>query len=109
MGIEAQRFDEHLERIITREQAVRHLSKTLEVGDSFNPSSLEAEIHEDPELSTDVVIFFRSDDGKYATTQEPYSLFLSRYNLADGTIPDYKFRIEEWSPGIPCLKVRITE
>lgn len=108
MGIEAQRFDEHLERIVTREQAVRHLSKVLEVGDSFNPSSHEAEIHEDPELSTDVVIFFRSDDGEYATTQEPYSLFLNRYNLADGTIPPYKFKNDEWNE-VPCLRIRVTE
>ena len=103
-----ERFDEHLERITTREQVVRHLSKILEVGDVFNPSSEEAEIHEIPDSLTDLAIFFRTDTDEFATTNEPYTLFLNRYNLADGTIPPYKFKIDEWN-GLPCLKVRIAE
>ncbi len=108
MGIEVGRFDEHLERITTREQAVRHLGKILELGGSFNPSSHEAEVHESPDSLTDLVIFFRADNGELATTQDAYTLFLNRYNLADGTIPSYKFKVDTWN-GTPCLRVRIAE
>jgi hypothetical protein len=108
MKAEAARFDEHLERITTREQALRHLDKVLNQETSFNPSSFDAEIHEDPESITDIVIFFRSDDGEYARTEDRYSLFLNRYNITEGTIPSYKLKIDHWS-GIPCIRVRISE
>ena len=108
MGIETDRFDRHLERITTREQAIRHLEKILELGGSFNPSSQEAEVHESPDSLTDLVIFFRSDNEELATTDGPYTLFLNRYNLADGTIPSYKFKVDTWN-GTPCLRVRIAE
>jgi hypothetical protein len=101
-------FDRNLDRITTREQAFRHLSKVLEVNGSFNPSTEEAEIHDIPGSLTDLAVFFRSDSGEFATTEEPYTLFLNRYNLENGTIPSHKFKINDWN-GIPCLKVSILE
>jgi hypothetical protein len=109
MGTEATpRFDERLERITTREQALRHLTKILEPGQSFNPSSFEAEIYEDPEKGSDIVIFFRTDNEEFATTSDPYTVFLNRYNLAVGTIPAEKFTIDDWN-GAPYLRVTVFE
>jgi hypothetical protein len=108
MGAEsAKRFDAELLRITTREQAMKHLDKVLNDETSFNPSSFPAEIVEDPS-NLDVVVFFRTDDGELASAKDPYNLFLNRYNIADGSIPSYKFKIDEWN-SVPCLRVRVAE
>ncbi len=97
-----------LNRIITREQAVRHFKQVLEVGGPYNQTQFEAEIEEVPDSITDLAIFFRSDSGDFATTTEPYTKFCNQYNIGNGTIPSYKFKIDSWN-GLPCLKVRTAE
>ncbi len=109
MGTEsAPRFDEHLNRITTREQAIDHLEEVLHLGNSYNPSAFKAEVYEHPEEITDAFIFFRSDDKNFSTTEDPYKIFLDRYNLANGTIPAYKFKLDTWNT-FPCIRIRITE
>lgn len=95
-------------RIISREQAARHLSKVLEVGGSYNQTNFEAEIEEVPDSLTDLMIFFRTDSGDLASTTDAYSLFLARYNLENATIPPHKFKHDKWQ-GLPCVRVRIAE
>jgi hypothetical protein len=95
-------------RIFSREQAARHLHQVLEVDGPYNQTSFEAEIEEVPDSLTDLMIFFRTDSGEYATTPDPYSLFLARYNLENGTIPPHKFKHDQWQ-GLPCVRVRIAE
>lgn len=108
MGIELERFDEHLERITTREQAERHLRRILEVDGAYNQSMYAPEIELDPSIPTDITIQFRTDDNTVAETAQPYSLFLDRYELENDRIPRYKFQIATLL-GRPCLRVRISE
>jgi hypothetical protein len=95
-------------RILSREDAVEHFEELLSAGSSYNESMYPADIVPAKDALTDVLIFFRSDSGEYATTSTPYTIFLNRYNIANGRIPSYKFKYDVWND-VPCLRVSITE
>jgi hypothetical protein len=110
-------------RIISRQEAKLHFYELFNLdrnGDpvvseegkieknSYNPSITPPEIEEDPNIDTDLLIFFRTDSDTLASSTEQYQIFLNQYNIGNGTIPSEKLRVDEWS-GIPCIRVRTLE